>query len=227
MENLVIENVVDFTTGQGVKAYMAQRNASAVTLETKAKAVGENGMLAFDVPTFGDVAVMPEARKVMQEPTATADADLATAGLDLCSDCNVKLSDWLTQQRKRQYKNNVSPFDTQVDATYSSITTEAEHRYTSDDARMTNGGLLAPEWGENIFQEDTASLTLGGLRRPDAGMPSEQEEQLRQLFLSKPAPKQRRVSLETLKQLGFVPDDDVSDAIDPTRITKGGLIEPL
>jgi hypothetical protein len=71
--------------------------------------------------------------------------------------------------------------DAEVDIS-SMITTEAP--------RETLGGLLEPATGHWFSLEDQESRLSNGLRRPDVGMPSEQEEQLRQLFLSKPAPKQ-------------------------------------
>src|SRR5205807_924925 len=114
MEELFIDNVVDFTTGVGVKEYIAQRNGS-LTLETRSQTVpeGEGGMLTFDVPTYGDVAVLqqPNSTRLMQESeTATADPDLASMGLDLCAACNAKVSAFL-EQRRKQLKSAQSPFD--------------------------------------------------------------------------------------------------------------------
>jgi hypothetical protein len=98
---------------------------------------------------------------------------------------------------------------------------------TTEEPRETIGGLLEPAADHWFSLEQEESRLSAGLIRPDA-LPSEQEEQLRQLFLSKPSPQpSRKLTTMQLQALGFVADDDVTDAIDPSRITKGGLIEPL
>jgi len=212
MEEIFIpeDDLVDFTNRESVQRFVARQRA--LTLEATPK-IGEGGMLAVEVPTFGQL-------EILQEPTATAIAtpDLASVGLDLCASCNAKVAAFLEQQRKR-LKTDASVFD--------ASTGDIKVSMTSEDARMTSCGLLAPEWSENIFQDDAPSLTLGGLRRPDAGMPDENIEQLRQLMLSRPAPKQpsRKLSLEALRQLGFVQDNDPVSVPDHL-VCKGGLICP-
>jgi hypothetical protein len=98
---------------------------------------------------------------------------------------------------------------------------------TAEEPRETVGGLLEPSANHWFSLEHEESRLASGLRRPDAGMPDEQDEKLRQLFLSKPAPKQRKLSLEQLTALGWLADETEPVQIDPSRITKGGLLEPL
>jgi hypothetical protein len=98
---------------------------------------------------------------------------------------------------------------------------------TTEEPRMTSGGLLEPATDHWFSLENQESRLANGLRRPDA-MPSEQEEQLRQLFLSKPAPKQpqRKFSREQLRALGWLSEQNDTLELSPDRYAKGGLIIP-
>jgi hypothetical protein len=95
---------------------------------------------------------------------------------------------------------------------------------TTEEPRMTSGGLLEPATDHWFSLENQESRF--GLVRPDA-MPDEQQAQLRELFLQRPAPKQpqHKLSLEQLKALGFIQDDEPV-AIDPSRYATGGLLIP-
>jgi len=87
------------------------------------------------------------------------------------------------------------------------------------------GGLFEPAPSHWFSLEDQESRFANGLMRPDA-MPDEQAEQLRELMLSRPAPKQpHKLSLEQLRALGFAPDDEPVSM--PAHLeTKGGLFAP-
>jgi hypothetical protein len=98
----------------------------------------------------------------------------------------------------------------------------------TEEPRETIGGLFEPATDHWFSLESQESRFAGGLVRPGAGLPSAQEEQLRQLFLSKPAPKQasRKRSLEQLQALGWLSEQNDTLEVSPDRISKGGLIIP-
>jgi hypothetical protein len=98
---------------------------------------------------------------------------------------------------------------------------------TSQSPYETVGGLQAPSESHWFSLEERESRLANGLVRPDSA-PDDEAEQLRQLFLGKDAPKsQSRISLEQLKSLGWLADETEPVQIDPSRITLGGLLEPL
>jgi hypothetical protein len=223
MEELKIADIVDFTTGVGVREYIAKRNGS-LALETEPNyKLGEGGMLTSIVPTFGDVSVLhqPYSTRLLQESSTVTDPDLASMGLDLCASCNAKVAAFLEAQRKR-IKGSQSPFDSTGELSKNS----AVSGMIQEDDRMTSAGMLTPEMAENPFVDDAPSLTLGGLRRPDA-MPDENIQQLRELILSRPAPRQssKHLSLEQLRALGWAQDHEPV-LVPDHMIAKGGLRIP-
>jgi hypothetical protein len=212
---------VDFTTGVGVKEYIAKRNG-LLTLEEPNYKLGEGGMLTSIVPTFGDVAVLqqPGSTRLLQESaTDTTTPDLAAMGLDLCAICNAKVSDWLLEQRKR-IKSAQSPFDSTGELSKAA----AVNPDVVQEARATAGGLLEPESDHWFTQEIQDARLSGGLVRPDA-MPDEAISRLRELMLAKSVPKsQRKLTSLELAKLGWL-DDDVTEMV-PSHQLAAGMIIP-
>jgi hypothetical protein len=220
------------------KAKLTLEAPRTLTAEDLHQKIGENGLLMPGFTTSG-IQILQDGsgnRNIVQElpPTfndltqdaatsTVTDPDLATAGLDLCASCNAKVSAFL-EQRRKQIKSAQSPFDSTGELSKAAPVTGM----TQEDYRRTSSGLLTPEMAENPFVDDAPSLTLGGLRRPDAGIPDEQLEQLRQLMLARPVPKQtsHQLTQEQLRRLGWLGGEQDTESISPHRIAVGNMIIP-